>query len=361
MHASSRIRKLVPFWLAALLAAGTAGAQTLRDLVEQVLDQQIEDVSIEGVPLPEALARLGDQTGLVFVMDRAVMDAMPYGEQTRVSIDLRDLPIRQALRRAFDGLGLSMRVEEDRLYVEPSPVLERLGRRMTIEEVRRLGELAGRRWSELPAERHTVRFQGLPQPDAQAVLETALAGAPGDNALQQLEAATRSHGWCWVPQGGELVVYPRSEDVRRRLERTVDLDYRGVPLEQVLVDLGQRVGVTMSFQTGVLERLLASQRKVDLVHRGTTVRQTLERLCGSTGISYDLAADAVVISLPGAAPGGARVPSGRVVAILRVPVGEDGTAVEFPFYEDNLPEEFSRLLEHKLPLVLEELRRRGGR
>ena len=68
----------------------------------------------------------------------------------------------------------------------------------------------------------------------------------------------------------------------------------------------------------------------------------------------------VLIGTPADQPSAPRPPSARVVAILRIPVGDDGATIDFPYYEDNLPPEFQRLLERKLPEVIEELRRREG-
>jgi hypothetical protein len=64
---------------------------------------------------------------------------------------------------------------------------------------------------------------------------------------------------------------------------------------------------------------------------------------------------------PGLRTPAAPAAEGRIVAILRVPVGDDGTTVDFPFYEDNVPPEFRRLLDEKLPLVISELQQRADK
>ncbi|MGD8454387.1 MAG: STN domain-containing protein [Phycisphaerae bacterium] len=361
MHSSSRNGCLLTIAavVSLMLAGGpAAGAQDLRDLVEEVLDQHIDTIKIEETPLPEALGKLGDETGLSFIIEQASVDWMPYGANTRVSIDMRGVSVRQGLERTLAGLGLAARVEADKIVIVPGPALERLGRRLTIDEVRLLGQLAETRWADLPAESRTVRTDGkTPTPDK---IETAVAGAAGANAAVQLERAGEQGGWRWVPEEGHILVYSQASDIERRLARTVDLSYEGVPLDEVLLDLGQLAGVTMRFEPGVLVQIQAHERLVNLIHHGTTVRQTLELLCGSAGTTYQIADGGVLIGLAAgkATPGPA--PQGRVVAILRVPVGDDGTCVEFPFYEDNLPPEFSKLLEQKLPVVLDELRARQG-
>ena len=329
----------------------------MRDLVEQVLDQKIDGIQIADVPLPDALEQLGEKTGLRFELSAEAIDWMPYGEQTRVTIDLADVRVRDGLRRMFAGLGLSMQVEQDAVVIAASPALERLGRRMTIDEIRLLTNLAGAKWSELAAESRPLHVVG---PGVDASIESAIGKAPGDTALEQLENASRAGDWCWVPGNGAILAYSHVEDVRRRLEWPIDLDYQGVPLDEILLDLGKRVGVTMFFEPGVLTRIQATSRSVDLIHRGTTVRQTLELICGRTGMAYTLNADGVRIGSTATPAAAQRPGAGRIVALLRVPVGDDGTTIEFPFYEDDVPPEFERLRQSKLPQVIEELRSREG-
>ena len=332
-------------------------AQQMRDLVEQVLDQKIEGIQIADVPLPEALQQLGEKTGLRFELSERAIGWMPYGAQTRVSIDLADVRVRDGLRRMFAGLGLSMQVEGDAVAIAASPALERLGRRMTIDEIKLLTNLAGAKWSELAAESRHLQVVGS---ELGQSVEAAIGKAPGDTAAEQLENAGRAGRWCWVPEAGSVLVYSRTEDVRRRLNRRIDLDYQGVPLDEILLDLGRHVGVTMLFEPGVLKRIQATSRSVDLIYRGTTVRQTLELIGGRTGLAYKLSDDGVRVGSTTPQAAASRHVPGRIVALLRVPIGDDGTTIEFPFYEDDVPPEFERLRQSKLPEVIEELRRREG-
>ena len=355
----ARPTRLVALWLSVLAVSVAARAGDLRDLVEEVLDQQAESVHIAELPIRQALARLGEETGLRFVLDEATVRLMPYGERTRITIDIPDVTLRQGLQRMFDGLGLIMWVDDrGAIRVEAAPVLDRLGRRMKIGEVRLLGKLAAEPWSALDEQSRPLQFRGLAGLDPRKVLAEEIASVRARNALQQLEDATQNLGWFWVPREDSLLIYSRTEDVWRRLERPVALDYRGAPLDDVLIDLGSRIGITVAFEAGVLDRIRAQQRHIELIHNRTTVAQTLERICGSTGTCFEPTDYGVLIAMAETTPAAPRAAAGRVVAILRVPVGDDGTTVDFPFYEDDLPPEFERLLKRKLPEVIEELRRR---
>jgi len=358
---TSSQRRRVALGSLLLLGCCRASGQELRDLVEEVLDQKVTNVQIDGLPLPEALAQLGEKTGLSFVMDPEAMGCMPYGERTRVSIDLRDVVVRDGLRRMFDGLGLEMRIEGDKIGVVPGPVLQRLGRRLTVQETQLLSRLASSTWSQLGSETPPIRLGKGTHEGQEVWLKEKLGQARESNAVRQLELVTENSSVYWIPEGDGIVVYNQVWDMSRRLDRQIDLNYQRVPLDEVFIDLAKRIGVTVSFEPGVLARIQASQRTVDLVQRGTTVRQALERLCGSTGAVFNVSDSRIRIELPRDQAGVLPAGPARVVAILRLPVGEDGTTIDFPFYDDTLPPEFRRLFDRKLPEILEELRRREPR
>jgi hypothetical protein len=339
------------------LTTASAGAQDLRDLVEAALDERITSrVEIEEQPVRAALRELEGATGLRFELDPHAVDWMPYGAQTRISIALQDVSVRQALGRIFDGLGLQMRVADDVVVVEPAPALDRLGRRLTLDEVKLLQTLAAAPWDAL-RDAPPIRFRLPPGEDYRSILEAEIAAGAAVPAIDQLETATRNLGWYWVPEGSEIVVYSQSENIAQRLERPLDLHYRRMPLDEMLLDLGRRVGVTFQFEPGALQKVDASARQVDLIQRSMPLRQVLELVCGNTGLWYEVTEAGVYI---GAAPSAeeSRANRPKIVAILRVPVGEDGTTIDFLLREDELPVEFAELRDRKLPEVIELLRQR---
>jgi hypothetical protein len=352
-------------WLTSLLVATaltpTLQAQPMRDLVEAALDQQVTaPIEISERPIREALHELETATGLRFALHDLAVEWMPYGDQTRVSIVMKDVSVRRGLARIFDGLGLSLRVADDRVVIEPSPVLDRLGRRLTMEEVELLQKLASQSWSAIKPDEITIQFRLPPEGDHRRMLQQALQEESPTSALLQLEQATQRLGWLWVPAGRSIVIYSRTENVQQRLDRPLDLSYRRVPLDELLVDLGRRIDVAVHFEPGALQRVAARERQVDLIQRGINARQVLELIGGNTGLVYDVVEDGIVI---GAAPAAATEPGeakARVVAVLRVPVGTDGTTIEFLIRDDELPAEFKRLRERKLPEVIELLRRQAG-
>ena len=285
------------FGLLLVMALASPASGQTRDLVEEALDQPLAELEIKETAIRDALARIEQRTGLHFVIDQAVVDLMPYGERTRVSVVIRDMSVRTGLTQVLDGLGLRMFVEQADVVIVPAPVLERLGRRLTIEEVNLLGTLAAGPWSE-DQTAYKREFRIDPQAQPMEAFRQALKQVQAPNALRQVEAATELLGWVWRPEGMCLVFEQRRDDVRRRLDWPLDLTYQREPLDRLLVDLGARVGVLMKFEPGALQKVAARERAVDLIQRGVSVRQILERICGNTGLRYEIQDDGVQILAP---------------------------------------------------------------
>lgn len=314
-------------------AAATAAAQLPRDLIEQALDQPLSALEIEAGPILKTLDALGGKTGLQFVMDSPVVDLMPYGDQTTVAVTIRNTSVRAGLAQVFDGLGLEMQIVGDRVHVVPGPMLSRLDRRLTIDEVNLLGKLSAGPLSgrDLPID---IRID--PQVKPRERFDAALAQNQAGNGVHQLESVTATLAWSWCVEGAAVVIERRQDEIRRRLERPVDLSYQRAPLDRVLVDLGMKIGVTMLFEPGSLKAIDARDRAVDLIQRGISVRQTLERLCGNTGLRYEVTDDGVKISLPA---GGDAVPGGRADRIRVSVEVRPGVTIDGYIRAESLPDD----------------------
>ncbi len=340
-------------WLLTVCAASRAQEPPMSDLVEQALDQPVaQRIEIADKPILEALAQLEQPTGLRFAVAGSAVAALPYGEHTQITLVIENVSVRKGLKRVLDGLGMQMRVEGAQVMIEAGPVLRRLDRRMSLEDAAVLGRLAARPWKEIAGET-PIQFlpddSGAPAPDVAALI----AAAPGQSALEQLDNAAISARLAWTLRDGRVAVFSRRQDVLARLNRPISVTYQRVALDDLLADLGRRADVELSIEPGALLRVAGRERLVDLVQRRTTAREVLERICGNTGLAYSVTDAGVSIAAPAKAAGGA----GRVVAILRVPVGGDGTTIEFLLRDDELPVEFRNLLDRKMPLVIEELRK----
>lgn len=347
---ASRPVRLVP--LVVFLSAATF-AQSPRDLVEEALDQPLAELEVKDTPLRDALAQVEQRTGLQFVLDEDVFASMPYGERTRISLIIRDMSVRTGLIRVLDGLGLQMFVEEGNVVIVPAPVLERIGRRINIAEVGLLGRLAEEKWTALAGGDRKVAldFRIDPAQRPRETLERALAQIDASNALRQLEAACKTLHWVWHPEGERLVFEHRRDEIRRRLDRPLDLTYQREPLDRLLVDLGTRVGVLMKFEPGALRQVAARERPVDLIQRNVSVRQILERICGNTGLRYEIEDDGVKILAPREDSG---VPTGaNIQQWVRIEVEiRPGVKMDIFVRQDQLPPDFRAEAQRKLNQIL---------
>ncbi len=333
----------------AALVASAARAQVSRESVERALDQRLKEVRIEDAPIVAAFEALGRRAGVAFAVDRDVLDRMPYGEQTEVSFEIRDLSVRDALRTTLAGLGLRFEAQEEAVRVLAAEWLERLNRRVTVQELRLIQRLAERDADDLDADEIDFRLPGAARVGERFAEAAALS--PGSSALDALAAACETLGWTWEPSGERIVVMPRSEDVRRRLERPLSLTYQRARLDEVLVDLGRRSGVTMMFEPGALAQVDAGERHLDLIQPQTTARQALELICGNTGLRYEAADDGVRISGPAGAASGPT--AADIQRWIRVGIEiEAGVTVDVFLRMDQLPPEFQERCARRLAEIL---------
>lgn len=336
---------------AVVVLCGVAQAQTTRDLIEQALDQPVAQLEIRDQPIAAALSQIDRKTGLQFTLDPAVADLLPYGQQTRVTIEIRNLAVRAAMRSVLDGLGLEMEVQRDRIVLVPAPVLIRLSRRLVVAETQVLQRLSQGSWEQLKeSDRPALEFRIDPVTQPLKALQQALAQVQGVSGLRQLESATQTLHWVWRPEGERIIVERQRDDFRRRLEFPIDISFARAALDGVIVDLGQRVGVPMLFEPGVLKRVEARDRAVDLIQRQTSVLQVLERICGNTGLRYEITDEGVRFApaQPTSQPSaGGEAPWTRVSVEV-----EDGLRVDVLMRLDQLRPDIRQKVERRLNEVL---------
>lgn len=353
----------------ASLATAGASAQDLGSIeqtVQQALDQPMtQPVNIQSKPVRQALRALEEATGLRIVLTPAAMQALPFGEKTELAIQIENGTAREGLRRVFDGLGMEMTVEQGTgdIVVNPVPAVERLGRRMTLEEVTLLQMLSSQPWQAVVANLPVEFEASAAAEDVRTTFEQSVRSASGANGLEQLEQGAISAKLLWMPKGKGIVVYSATKDLERRMDRRISLNFRQQPIDRVLVDTGMVAGIDVELTPDAFAALAANPRLVDFSQRSTTLRETLNRICTNAKLIWKFegnhivvrASQPITVENPEPAPnstGG----GGRVVAIVRVPVGTDGTTVEFLIRDDELPPELRELKNRKMPEVLEQIR-----
>ncbi|MFN0134825.1 MAG: hypothetical protein ACKVS9_01765 [Phycisphaerae bacterium] len=343
--------------LAITLLAGawlpTASAQLPRELIEEALDQNIAELDIPTTTLAEALMTLADKTGLQFGLTDDVLALMPRGDQTRIAISIKHSSVREAVGQVFEGLGLRMSIDGDKIVLDAAEFVLRVGRSLTTAELQTIQLLASGSWSKIAAGRDApridVRSGGNPSDELARKVTSAVERSQHPMATRQFDDAGAQLGLTWRIDGNVVIFETRRDEIRRRLDRLVDLTYQREPLDRVLVDLARRADVTMQFEPGVLQRVVARERSVDLLQRGTSIRQTLERICGSTGLAYEVLDDGVRVYLPSSSPAGQ--PTTAQLARVSIEV-RPGVHIDVFVPLDQLPSDLRSEAERKIRELL---------
>jgi hypothetical protein len=300
----------LPLWLASspLFAQGASQVQTSA-LINEQLDRPI-DIQLTSTPLPNVLKQIEQQTGVPIRVRSDVYDILPYGQNTPITATIQNLPLRQALDVMGQKLGLLFVLEAQAIELRPVEALTRLGRRVTVQELRTLDvlkttpltgagdsptvkQLAAAVDARLAELDETARKAGRVvtpivlelRPDAASTEEQVIRLARNATLADALEEISRQSTLSWYPWGDSVVVAPRTAIYRALLDRVVSVRYDGVDVSQVLLDLSQKAGIEFTIQPGAIQRIPPEARNVRLLV-DAPIRQALESLAGFTGLGY---------------------------------------------------------------------------
>jgi hypothetical protein len=307
---------MMRFVLFILLLFGFA-MQALADssalINKQLETQQKLDVN---ALLPKAMQQISNQTGVSIDADAAIWDLLPWGQETAIKVKIERRTLREALNAITQKLGLEWTVGDDGIHLRPMPALRRLGRRCTPEELGELGVL-----SSTPltfSENHATMPQLLESIGSQLArgksrisIENRASVAPADPAQNlrvtvppnatlagALEELSRQTSVTWYVAGKNIVIVSKQQQVYSQLAKTLTKKYDGVDVSQVLLDLFQRAGVDFTIDAGAYQRIAGGYRTIHLQLDNATIQQALQTIGGYTGLSFDVTADGVHVSMP---------------------------------------------------------------
>jgi hypothetical protein len=295
----------------ALLAAPAAFAQVSSSaLIGQALDGQVTDLSAQG-GLFDVMKAVENQTGIRLEALPAVWDALPWGQDTSVSINVKNATVRQALDAITRRLGLKYTLGDEAVVLEPTPALARLGQRATLEEIQALDLLAAtpinfsstsptldQLLAGVDAKLQEVKSPFVVQ---QRGLDSAALGRvvqiPRDATLMEaLEEITRQTDVTWYPWGHRLVVTSKIDAQHLLLSKRITQRFRDAELAQVLAELAEYSTVTFHFAPGVLQEVPGKYRHLKLDLDDATIEQTLQIISGATGLQFTPTADGISVT-----------------------------------------------------------------
>ena len=351
----------------ALLAfAGVAPAQTTSALINEAMDKLV-NLNLDAT-LPEAMKAIEDETAVPIRVSRAVYDALPWGDQTKLTARIEQQTLRASMTAIAARLGLQFSIGDEAVELTPMPALVRIGRRSTVDElaaVDLLGRMPMNRADEISSVADAVRgmTQQLTEAQAGFSIEDRVSEASGgfvraspamkafknQTLLEVLEEMHKQTGATWYPWGRTIVIVPKEDHVRMLLDRPVTVRFNGVDVSQVLGELSRRSGVPFIIEPGAVQRISPESRTIKLTLENVSTRQALESVAGFTGLGYVANETGIYVWNPAAATAAGR-PVNRVMAVIRQP---DGT--EIFLSENDLPPDVKAFIEARKARAIADL------
>jgi hypothetical protein len=280
-------------------------------LIGQAMDAQVSELSAQGGVL-DVMKAIENQTGVRLEASPAVWDALPWGQDTSISIHVRNVTVQQALDAFARRLGLVITPGSEAVELDPSPGLARLGRRATLDEIGAL-DLLSRLPAGLPTTTPTVQQlldatdgsllaakspyavqeRGLSQSELTATVQVARNAT----LMDALEEMSRQTPATWYPWGRTLVVTHKIDAVRLLLSRRITRQFDDEELSQVLLDLAEYSHAGFHYAPGALAA--AGDRHVNFRLEGATVEEALEFISGKTGLQFTTTDDGVSVTFAG--------------------------------------------------------------
>lgn len=282
-----------------LAVSATAAAQGLTEArIQQALDKDIEFLA-EDLPIEGVFNALGEKADLQFVVHADTLDHLPYGSQTRLDVEFRNVRLRDALTELLDSQALDWQIRQGQIYILPSPSLYRMNRRPSFDELSLLSKLHTTRLE--PSSKGTAPMDQLRkatgvdslaiawhiQADRKDVLRRAEFKLPGP-ANEWLNMVCHGNDATWYLAGDTIVVLPRAEQARRQMQTRTSVQIRGQKLVHVLRDLADKARLELRLEPGVLTLLPdATRESVNLAMQDVSIAQALEVISGATGLVFE--------------------------------------------------------------------------
>jgi hypothetical protein len=322
--------------------------------------------------------RLEKEVGVEITLDDDAIEFLPYGEQTRLKVTLKNIKLSKALGRVLSQQGLTWQREGDAIRILPTGALYRLGRRTSFDELRLLGAVhATRIGAETPPdevrkalasaaglEEVSLEFRvsphrlknGLAAAKTDALKRAGMA-LPGTGA-DWLEMLCHGMDWTWYCRGEEIVILDKAAQVERQLQKQVSVKYRKAKLQDVLFELAGKARVELRMSPGVMRHVPEGIKdSLNLIMEEATVSQALQALSGATGLKFTPTAKGLKVEASEAikadGDGEERRRRERPPFFVRLSMPlKDGTNVDVFMRPDDMPEEVVQyILKRKADMV----------
>lgn len=323
------------------------------------LDQKLEQFTISGAEISDALADLGKQVGLSITLDDRALDLLPWGKQTKLSqVNVANASLREILPQLLGPLGMTYETRDGGIVVVPTEPLKRLNRRATWDDLKLLKQCMDTEYTPENFANFKVQYRITSKVDAAKMLEHQLSRSGRGTIAEMLETATGALGWIWFPEDDHIVIRTAQAQVANLLSRRVTVQYANVPLSQILTSLSEKADIALTMEPGMMLKLPPSTaQSYALSLQSSSIRQALELIAADTGVKYEITGDGIHVSLAeGAEKSGAVSRPSPYVAKLVVPGADGKYSMEFLIRADELPPDILETREQMLGEFIQKAR-----
>ncbi len=297
--------------------------------VRAALDKPIS-IALERKTLPEAFLELADKSGVGISMGPEYLAMLPNGAETRLTLTIRERPLREGLEKMLDPISMTFRVADGRIEVVPKDgAVQRGVRRRNWNELKTLEWLDKTQWDGSRAvtdrlDKH-LQYRVIDARAREKLRESMNRGNAG-SVEDVLTIACDIHGWTWFADNTEIVI---EDKLKHGLTKRVWIRANKLPLADVVRQIEQQSTVPIRFKPGTLDALPKRVREeFSVIIRNATVREALDIITQTTGLDYQIRKTDVLILVPGVARETPRVvdtppvdPNDPVVAEIFLPDG----------------------------------------
>jgi hypothetical protein len=328
------MRQILPLMAMLTACLCLAAGQESSALINKALDQKVTLVVDKN--LPQVLKDIEAKTDVPLRADPVIWDLLPWGQDTKITMTVENVPLKDALGLLARRLGLQAVLRDEYIEMQPTPALRRLPQRANATELNALNLLASKPLkldTDHPTIRQLVTAVDLKLADEKEIdlsiennigdaisLEQKIFVPRNATLMDALEALTKQTKATWYAWDKSIIVRTKEDLTREMLNKplSISVGERGIDVLQLLTEISARTGVPFEYQPGVIQAIPTDSRIVHAAIENAPARRILEGIAAEKGLAYTIQDDKVYISSPASLPG-----RDRLLGFIRTDIGID--------------------------------------
>lgn len=347
--------------------------------VQIALDKPV-NLNLKEMPISQVFQKITEASGVKFVVRADAYDLLPYGDQTRLVVNIPNIMLRNALPQILLPLGLQWQVQGNAVQIVPTAPLVRMNRRATLDELKALGAILTKKLQ--PIEQggsvvgqlrvHTgMRELDLIFPTGTQRHDKEIAFVRANRALpctasQWMDMFGQSKGWTWYLDGVNIVLIEGKAQIQRQLQRKVTLRHEGADLTTVMLELAHQARVLLSMDPGVMDYVpVETAKNFNLIMSEASIAQALEVISGATGLQFIVEANGIRVTasekLKAAYEGASETTRKRSPFFIKTTIPlANGSTIEAYIRAEDMPAEIQAIMNAEKAKVVDALCKKYG-